>query len=130
MTAAALLAALAGLALWPAPAAAAAERVEGTARWSLVTKASRLTAETRRVRIAVSFGACTGEPGRPKVRRTRRSVIVTVPLPPVEPPPPGVSCPAIEYVKTFTVSLRGPLGRRALRDGSRRPARFVARARR
>ena len=118
------------LAMWLAAPAPGAERVEGTARWDLATKESRLTSETRRVRVSVSYGACSGEPGTPKVRRTGRSVIVTVPMPPAEPLPPGVVCPAIAYVQTFTVRLRGRLGSRALRDGSRRPARFVARARR
>ena len=123
--------ALATVAAWLAlPAPAVAERVEGTVRWQLATDRDRLTTQTRQVRISVTYGACTGEPGKPRVRRTRRSVVITVPLPPVEPPPPGVACPDIGYEKRMTVRLRGPLGRRALRDGSSRPPRFVARARR
>ena len=128
--AAGLLLTIAILALWPAAPAPAAERVEGTVGWDLAASERRLTTDTRRVRIVVSYGACSGEPGTPNVRRTGRSVIVTVPMQPAEPLPPDVVCPAIGYAKTFTVRLRGRLGARALRDGSRRPARFVARAKR
>lgn len=112
------------------PVPAVAERVDGTVRWDLAAGHGRLTTDTRQVRISVAYGACSGAPGTPRVRRTERSVVITVPLPPGEPLAPGEVCPLIEYVKTMTVRLRGRLGCRALRDGSRTPPRFVARARR
>ena len=101
----------------------------GTMGWRLLTERRSIGPATRRVRISVEFGACGGEPGRPRIRRTASSVIVTVPRGATEPPAPGVRCPAIGYEARFKVALGGRLGHRALRDGSTTPPRLVVRAR-
>ena len=129
MTAQRLLPLVVAGALLAVPTPAAAKTKEGTVRWSLADGNETLTTETQKVRISVTYGACTGEPGKPTVVRRMLSVFITVPIPPAEPLPPGVACPDIAYHKTMTVRLRGRLGTRALRDGSSMPPRFVARAR-
>lgn len=101
----------------------------GTMGWRLLTKRRSISSATRRVRIKVEFGACSGEPGRPRVRRTASSVVVTVPREATEVLAPGVACPTIGYEARFTVALGGRLGQRALRDGSSIPPRLVFKAR-
>jgi hypothetical protein len=119
-----------GLCEGNAMAADTAPREQVTS-WSLAErdgKPRKVTRRTRHVRIAFGVSVCSDNPQtlfrRITVKRTRRSVVITatVAYPDL---PEGTACPAMAIQITRRVSLKGPLGRRSIRDGAFSPPRVV-----
>ena len=94
---------------------------------------AKLRRSTRTVTVDLTAGGCGGP--RPERRFEGFEVVETahtvtlLALLRSSPPPPGAGCPDIAYTFRAKVRLGRPLGRRAIRDASRFPARKVGRAR-
>ena len=90
-----------------------------------------LPAKTRKVRISFASTACrTDDSGdgvdHIAVNRHLGAVVITVHLREFS-APYGTVCPALAFIVTREVKLKGRLGTRKLKDGSSDPPRLVAR---
>jgi hypothetical protein len=104
---------------------------ERPASFSLVRR-HKPRPDTRRVRIAIQSGVCDPDDSpdqlftRVVVRRTRKSITVRA-YARTDPYPYGIVCFGVGKPIMRTVSLKGRLGKRVLRDGSFTPPRAVVR---
>jgi hypothetical protein len=109
--------------------AAAGAAVQPTANEDVVawtTKKSKLKPSAKKVKISFAYGTCgikrPNAISRIVVKRKAKAVVITVLMTKLPAGGPYTICPEIAQTFKRTVSLKGKLGKRKVKDGSTTPA--------